>query len=97
MFSPREGEGAASFLNLSGLERFSLREVRLDPSRAGLFLRVEGIARQASTSAGGFQHDHRLTMLEVLRSSIAMLILVAVAWMIPTTIAVYRLYRELRR
>jgi TIR domain len=89
---------APSFLGLGELERFSLREIKLDPRQRGVVLRMEGVVGHAMTSAGGFDQDYRLTMLEVLRhSSTFMLTLAAVLWMVPTTIGACRLYRELRR
>ena len=89
---------APAFLGLAGLQRFSLREIRLDPARPGVVLRMQGVVRHAMTSAGGFEQDYRLTLLEILgHSSVAMLMLAAAAWMVPTTIGACRLFRELQR
>jgi hypothetical protein len=96
--------GSPAFLQLDGLQRFSIREIMPDPSTRALGLSLEGIAGQVRSVAGGsvagesFITDYRLTRLDLLRHNAFLLTLLVVAlWVFPTTIGAYRLQQEFMR
>lgn len=94
---PKVSFRAADSLSLDRLGEFHVEEIGLDQERQALRLRLNGIASRIRTGSQAFPKDLRLTRFETLsHNSRLVLLLSVVAWVFPTTIGGYRLYREVK-
>jgi hypothetical protein len=84
-------------IGLDQLKRFSIEEIALDPANHGMRFRLDGVAGDIRTGSATFREDRRLTALTMLWQKPSWLFFLAiVVWIIPTIVAAYRLYRDLR-
>jgi hypothetical protein len=84
-------------IGLDQLKRFSIEEIALDPASHGMRFRLDGVAGDIRTGSATFREDRRLTALTMLWQKPSWLFFLAiVVWIIPTIVAAYRLYRDLR-
>ncbi|MGH8066192.1 MAG: hypothetical protein ACRERE_13360 [Candidatus Entotheonellia bacterium] len=82
-------------IELDRLHKFSIREIVLDPEHKGIHLRLHGYAGHIRTKLGAIAVDHRLTRLDALwHGPLRNKLYPAMAWIIGTIIAGYRVYRE---
>jgi hypothetical protein len=94
---PKAAFHAPDLIGLNQLEGFRIEKIALDPATKGLWFRLNGIAGHIWTGSREFVRDHRLTSLEVLwGNSVMLVVLLIMMWMLPTTAAGYRLYRDLQ-
>jgi hypothetical protein len=88
--------GPSDVLTLGDMSQFQIRKIAFDRSTQSLNVTASGIARILRTGSPGFVRDRRLTYLDRLRHNPAWLLLFSiVAWVFPTTIAGYKLFKEL--
>jgi len=81
-------------LVLAGLERFHVEAIA--PVAQGIRVRASGVAREIRAGSGPSVRDLRPSRFDVLRQNRALVAVFSIAvWVVPTTIAGYRLYREL--
>lgn len=86
------------YVALGALDKFRIKEIRLDPVGEGLELELEGTAGYLRTGSADFPDDHRLTALTELWESQDLAILTTViVWIFATMVGGYRLYREFAR
>ncbi len=82
---------------LRGLLQAQLRGLDFDIEKGALRARFDGIAKRASTRAGAFTRDHRLTLSATfLHSSRWKLIAVVAAWLVSTTWAAFGAWKKLQ-
>jgi hypothetical protein len=85
------------FVSLAGLKQFRIEEMALAPELPGMRLRLNGVARYARTGSGAFPIDRRLTRFDALWHTPHLMALFSlVTWVFPTTVAGYRLFKEMR-
>jgi hypothetical protein len=85
------------FVNLNGLKQFRIEEIALDQERPGMRLLLNGVARSVKTGSGAFPIDRRLTRFDALWHAPRLMALFSlVTWVFPTTVAGYRLLKEMR-
>jgi len=85
----------SDFLTLGDLSQFRIKTIELDPSTHSLRLTAAGFAGVIRTGTPGFVQDRRLTHFDRLRHNPLLLLLFSVAaWAFPTTVAGYKLYKE---
>jgi hypothetical protein len=88
---------AADSLSLDRLGKFHIEEIGLDPERQALRLRLNGVAGRIRTGSQAFPKDLRLTRFDTLWHDSRLIVLFSVvAWVLPTTMGGYRLYREVK-
>jgi hypothetical protein len=84
-------------VGLSGLSRARLRSLALDAEKGALRARFDGIAEHATSRAGSFVSDHRLTLFHTFRYSWRWgLIAVAAMWLVPTAWGVFEVLKKLQ-
>lgn len=84
------------FLSLNKLEKFRIKEITLDPQQKGISLRLEGIAGVIRAGSQEFLRDYRLTLFDILWLNPRLVVLFSIiAWIFPTTIGVFKLYKGL--
>ncbi len=83
-------------VGLDRLEKFHIEEIGLAAEHSGIRVRLNGIAGRITAGPPDFPKDLRLTCAEMLRASRQWILLVALAWMIPTTLGAYSLRRAFR-
>jgi len=86
------------FLRLEQLEKFSIRELRLDQSGKGMYIKLEGIAGIARTGYRDFSEDLTLTLYQIIQQDIWIKILYSiVAFLASATPVAFRFYKEFWR
>ncbi|HEX5717705.1 MAG TPA: hypothetical protein VF179_16215 [Thermoanaerobaculia bacterium] len=84
-------------VGLGGLSQARLRSLALDAEKGALRARFDGIAERATSRAGEFASDHRLTLYHAFRYSWRWgLIAVAAVWLFSTTWAVFGVWKKLQ-
>ncbi len=84
------------YLTLEKLSQFRIGMIELDPAAHAFRLTAEGLAGVVRTGSSEFAHDRRLTYFDRLRHNPLLLLLFSVAaWVFPTTVGAYKLYKEL--
>ncbi len=84
------------YLTLEELSQFRIGRIELDPAAHGLRSTADGFAGVVRTGSFGFAQDRRLTYFDRLRHNPLLLLLFSVvAWVFPTTVGGYKLYKEL--
>ena len=84
-------------VGLGGLSQAQLRSLELDAEKGVLRARFDGIAEQATSRAGAFARDHRLTLFHTFRHSWRWgLIAAAAAWIVSTTWAALGVWKKLQ-
>lgn len=85
------------FVSLDGLKQFRIEEMALAPELPGMRLLLNGVAGHVRTGSGAFPIDRRLTQFDALWHTPRLMALFSlVTWVFPTTVAGYRLFKELR-
>jgi hypothetical protein len=85
------------FVSLDGLKQFRIEEMTLAPEHPGMRLLLTGVAGYIRTGSGAFPVDRRLTQFDALWHTPRLMALFSlVTWVFPTTVAGYRLFKELR-
>jgi hypothetical protein len=83
------------FVIVGDLSQFRISGIELDPSEHSLRLRAAGYAGVIQTGTAGFIQDRRLTYFDRLLHNPVLLVLFSIAtWAFPTTVAGYKLYKE---
>jgi hypothetical protein len=89
---------STQFLVLGDLKQFRIEKIDLDPSTHSLQLTAGGIAGVIRTGTAGFGQDRRLTYFDRLWHSSQLILLFSIAvWLFPTTVAGYKLYKEVAK
>ncbi len=84
-------------LGLGGLSQARLRSLAFDTEIGALRARFDGIAKRATSRAGEFDHDHRLTLFHTFRYSWRWgPIAIAAAWLFSTTWAAFEVWKAYR-
>jgi hypothetical protein len=84
-------------LGVSGLSQARLSSLELDPKKGALTVRLDGIAAHATTKAGAFAVDQRLTLFQTLRYNGRWgLLTAAFLWLVSTTKAVFDFVKKVR-
>jgi hypothetical protein len=85
------------FVSLDGLKQFRIEEMALAPELPGMRLLLKGVAGYVRTGSGAFPIDRRLTQFDALWHTPRLMALFSlVTWVFPTTVAGYRLFKEMR-
>ncbi len=85
----------SQFLAVGDLKQFRIEKIELDPSTHSLQLTASGIAGVIRTGTAGFGQDRRLTYFERVWHNPELILLFGIAvWVFPTTVAGYKLYKE---
>jgi len=83
-------------IGLGGLAQTRLQSLDFDTGQGMLRARLDGIAERATSRAGAFTRDHRLTLFHTFRYSWRWgLIAVAAAWLVSTTLAAVEVWKKL--
>jgi hypothetical protein len=89
---------STQFLAIGDLKQFRIEKIELDPSTHSLQLTAGGIAGVIRTGTAGFGQDRRLTYFDRLWHSSQLILLFSIAvWLFPTTVAGYKLYKEVAK
>ncbi len=84
-------------VGLGGLSQARLSSLELDTEKGALRARFDGIAGHATSRAGDFARDHRLTLFHTFRYSWRWgLIGVVAAWLVSTTWAAFGVWKKLQ-
>ena len=84
-------------VGLSGLSQARLRSLELDAEKGALRTRFDGIVGRATSRAGEFARDHRLTLFHTFRYSWRWgLVAVAAVWLVSTTWAAFAAWKKLQ-
>jgi hypothetical protein len=85
------------FVGLDRLEKFSIKEITLDPANKGIRFLLDGIAGHVAVGSSQFPRDLRLTCFDKVRQNPRLTVLFTIiGWLFPTTLGGYRLYKDLR-
>lgn len=85
-------------VGLERLDRFSIKELALSPSANGITLVGEGMVGQIRTRTGQIPIKRHLTAFDALKHNSQLMALFAIiVWVVPTTIAAYRLFKDFKR
>jgi len=88
---------ASDFVGLGELDHAWITYLRLNPEKAAMDLRVEGVAGRIDRSSRAVKEDLRLTALDTLwHRARAVVLLVIVAWAASISLGTYKLYRDSR-
>lgn len=83
-------------VTLGDMSQFRIQSIAMDPTAHSLHVTASGIARIVRSGSIGFVHDRRLTYFDRLRHNPVWLLLFSIAgWAFPTTVAGYKLFKEL--
>jgi hypothetical protein len=83
------------FVGLDELSGAAITRLQLRPDRAGIDLRLDGVAGKVYVSSGGGKKDLRVTALDALWYSAQAAVLVSIAaWALCVSTGAYRLYRD---
>jgi hypothetical protein len=86
----------ADFVVLGALKRFRIEKIVLDPATHSVQLIAGGTAGVLRTRKEGFVKDRRITYFERLWHNPQLILLFSiVVWVFPTTVAGYKLYKEI--
>jgi SEFIR domain-containing protein len=83
-------------VGLGGLSKARLTRLSFDAAKGALRARFEGIAEQATSSAGAFTRDHRLTLFHAFRYSWRWGLLAVAAWLVSTILAASKAWKKVR-
>lgn len=84
-------------VGLGGLSQARLRSLTFDTGKGALHARFDGIAGRATTRAGAFTSDHRLTLFHIFRYSWRWgLIAAAATWLASTVLAAFGVWKKLQ-
>jgi hypothetical protein len=84
-------------VGLGGLSQARLRSLTLDAEKGALHARFDGIAERATSRAGDFARDHRLTLFDTFRYSWRWgLIAVVATWLVSTTLSAFEVWKKLQ-
>lgn len=84
-------------VGLGGLSQARLRSLTLDAEKGAVRARFDGLAERATSRAGEFASDHRLTLFHIFRYSWRWsLIAVTAVWLISTTWAAFEVSKKLQ-
>jgi hypothetical protein len=85
----------ADFIVLGELKRFRIEKIELDPATHSMQLTAGGMAGVLRTGKEGFGQDRRITNFYRLWHSPQLILLFGIViWVFPTTVAGYKLYKE---
>lgn len=85
------------FLGLGQLGKCRIEEMTQDEERQGIRLVINCVAGHATIGSPEFPRDCRLSLFDILRQSPRLIVLASmVAWVFPTTVGGYKLYKEIR-
>jgi hypothetical protein len=85
----------SQFLTLGNLKKFRIEKIELDASTHSLQLTADGIAGIIRTGTAEFPQDRRITYFDRIWHNPQLTLLFSiVVWIFPTTIAGYKLYKE---
>jgi hypothetical protein len=86
----------SDLVTVGDLSQFRIQRIAIDPSTHSLLVTAAGFAGTLRTGSIGFVRDRRLTRFDRLRHNPMLLLLFSVAaWAFPTTVAGYKLFKEL--
>lgn len=85
-------------IGLERLNKFTIKEISLAANGRGMHLVGDGMAKQIRAKTGQIPIQYRLTAFDALWHNPRLALLFAiVAWVFPTTLAAYRLWKEFKR
>jgi hypothetical protein len=85
----------ADFVVLGALKRFRIEKIAVDPATHSVQLIAGGTAGVLRTGKEGFVQDRRITYFDRLWHNPQLILLFSiVVWVFPTTVAGYKLYKE---
>lgn len=85
-------------IGLEGIDRFTIKEIRLTPNAGGLRLVGAGMAKQIRTKTGPIPIQYRLTALDALWHNERLAVFVTImAAVLTTSLGAYRLRKEFKR
>jgi hypothetical protein len=85
-------------IGLERLDRFTIQEISLTANAGGLLLVGDGIVGQVRTKTGQIPIEHQLTAFNVLWHNQQLVgLFMIVAWVFPTILGAYRLWKEFKR
>jgi hypothetical protein len=85
-------------IGLERLNKFTIKEISLAANGRGMHLVGDGKAKQIRTKTGQIPIKYRLTAFDALWHHPRLALFFAiVAWVFPTTLAAYRLWKEFKR
>jgi hypothetical protein len=88
---------APDFINLADLDRFQIEQIAPDPKYNGFRINLVGVAGQVRTGTQGYSKDHRLTIFDSFWQNQRLIVLFSiVVWVFGTTLAGYKLIKELK-
>jgi hypothetical protein len=88
---------ASDFIDLASLDRFQIEQIAPAPQHNGFRMHLAGVAGQVTTGTQGYSKDHRLTIFDSFWQHQRLIILFSiVVWVFGTTIAAYKLIKELK-
>jgi hypothetical protein len=91
----RKALAAGDFVGLGELTGATITRLELRPDRAGMDLRLDGVAGKADLSSGGLREDLRVTVLDALWHNAQVVVLLSIAvWAVSVSTGAYRLYRD---
>jgi hypothetical protein len=91
----RKALAAGDFVGLGDLTGAAITHLELRPDRAGMNLRLDGVAGKVDVSSGGVKEDLRASALEALWHNAQAAVLLSIAvWALSVSTGAYRLYRD---
>ena len=91
----RKALAPGDFVGLGELTGAAITRLELRPDRAGMDLRLDGIAGKVDLSSGGLKEDLRVTALGALWHNAQAAVLLSIAvWAVSVSTGAYRLYRD---
>ena len=91
----RKALAPGDFVGLGELSGAAITRLQLRPDRAGMDLRLDGVAGKVYVSSGGGKEDLRVTALDALWYSAQAAVLLSIAaWALCVSTGAYRLYRD---
>jgi hypothetical protein len=85
-------------IGLEQLDRFTIQQISLPGDAAGMKLIGEGMVEQIRTKTGEIPIQYNLSAFDKLKYNPELAVLLAiVAWVFPTTLGTYRLWKEFKR
>ena len=86
---------ASDFFGLSDLDHMWITYLRLNPEKAAMDLRMEGVAGRIERSSHAMKEDLRLTAFHALRNRAPVVVLLAITvWAASILFGIYKLYRN---
>jgi hypothetical protein len=91
----RKALAPGDFVGLGDLTGAAITHLELRPDRAGMNLRLDGVAGKVDVSSGGVKEDLRASALEALWHNAQAAVLLSIAvWALSVSTGAYRLYRD---